>query len=77
MSNIKVCDRCGKRLVDEMSIFSLKPSRYTLTMTLFKKCTRYYSSTLEQIETTHDLCVDCTSKLSEWLEYESSLEENK
>ena len=71
MANVKVCDRCGKRLTDERSTFWVKPNRYTLTVALFKK-PRYYSSIPDLVKTEHDLCVDCTSKLAEWLEHESA-----
>ena len=75
MADVKVCDRCGKRLTDERSIFNVKPNRYTLSVTLFKKPRYYFSSIPDIIKTDHDLCIDCTNALAAWLEYESSMEE--
>lgn len=77
MADIKVCDRCGKKLTDERSIFNVKPNRYTLSVTLFKKPKQYYwDVSPDLVTTTHDLCVECTCELSKWLEYESSMEES-
>lgn len=75
MADVKVCDRCGKRLTDERSIFNLKPNRYTLSVTLFKRPRSFYQTSPDIINTTHDLCIECTTKLAEWLEFESSMEE--
>ena len=74
MADVKVCDRCGKRLTDNRSVFNVKPNRYTLAVTLFKKAAYSWSSP-NVVMTTHDLCIDCTNELSKWLEYESSMEE--
>ena len=75
MADVKVCDRCGKRLIDERSIFNLKPNRYTLSVTLFKKPKSYYSSLPDIVKTDHDLCIECTTKLAKWLEFETSMAE--
>lgn len=77
MADVKICDRCGKRLTDERMTFSLMPvppTRFTLFAKLYKK--GYYSWDLPKpVDTTHDLCVECTTKLSEWMEGESKEEE--
>lgn len=67
MADVKVCDRCGKRLTEDRSIFSLTPNRYTLNVTLFKQ-SRSYSGIPSVKNTAHDLCIDCTGKLAEWME---------
>ena len=67
MADVKICDRCGKKLTDERSVFNLKPNRFTLNVTLFKKA-GYYTKTLDAVKTQHDLCIECTTKLAEWME---------
>ena len=77
MADVKICDRCGKRLTDERMTFTLKPvlpTRFTLFANLYKK-ERYSWEGPKVVNTTHDLCVDCTGELSAWLEHESSVEE--
>lgn len=75
MADVKVCDRCGVRLTDERSMFNLKPNGYALNVTLFKKPKNYFSKLPDIINTNHDLCIECTTKLAEWLEFESSMKE--
>lgn len=69
MADVKVCDRCGKRLTDERMSFNLKPvsKRFILNATLFK---RPYPNAWkpEAIKTEHDLCMDCATDLAEWME---------
>lgn len=69
MADIKVCDRCGKKLADERSKFKVVPVRYTLKVTLFKKPNYWRDENI--VETEHDLCMDCTLDLSDWLKHES------
>ena len=69
MADVKICDRCGKKLTDERGLFNLKPNRYTLRMALFKRPDSWYSKP-DCIRTEHDLCIDCTTKLAEWMEGE-------
>lgn len=69
MADVKVCDRCGKRLTEERMEFNLKPviMRYKLSAVLFKKRSlRWYDD--EKVETQHDLCVECAGKLSDWMQ---------
>lgn len=71
MADVKVCDRCGKRLTDERMVFNVKPvtTRYILNATLFKRKEYYYAGNkVEAIKTDHDLCIDCATKLAEWME---------
>lgn len=68
MADVKVCDRCGKRLAEERMTFSLKPvnTRFILSATLFKP--NAYWATDRTVNTTHDLCIDCATKLSDWMQ---------
>ena len=70
MADVKVCDRCGKRLTDERSTFNVKPitTRFVLSATLFKKPRYGWEKTLDIVNTQHDLCMDCTVKLSDWMQ---------
>ena len=79
MADVKICDRCGKKLTEERSTFSVKPitSRCVLSVILFKPKAWYAGD--RRANTTHDLCIDCTTKLAEWMEYgetESNTEGN-
>lgn len=69
MADVKVCDRCGKRLTEERMEFNLKPVtvRYKLSAVLFKK-SRYSYYGEDKVETQHDLCVECAGKLSDWMQ---------
>lgn len=76
MADIKVCDRCGKKLTDERTSFTLKPvqpSRYILSAWLFKPRRSSWHDP-QIVKTEHDLCPDCTLALSKWLENESKEE---
>ena len=68
MADVKVCDRCGKRLTEERMIFNLKPvnARFILNTTLFKP--NEYWSTDRVVTKEHDLCMDCVKKLSNWMQ---------
>ena len=72
MADIKVCDRCGKKLTDEKTSFTLKPvrpSRYILSAALFKPAKKtWYSPVDEIVNTEHDLCPECTLALSDWMQ---------
>lgn len=80
MADIKVCDRCGKKLTDERTSFTLKPvppSRYILSAKVFKRvqsCWWNDNSGTKTVNTEHDLCPECTLELSKWLEHESKEE---
>ena len=77
MADIKVCDRCGKKLTDERTHFSLRPiypNRYILDALLYKPMRYSYNGGLELVKTAHDLCPECTLALSKWLENESKEE---
>ena len=69
MADVKVCDRCGKRLTEERMEFNLKPVtvRYKLSAVLFKKRSLCWYDD-EKVETQHDLCVECAGKLSDWMQ---------
>ena len=69
MADVKVCDRCGKRLSEERMEFNLKPVtiRYKLSAVLFKKSPSVWYGE-DKVETQHDLCVDCANKLSDWMQ---------
>ena len=73
MADIKVCDRCGKKLTDERTEINVKaadkqdkPRRYILTALLHKKRTSVWCEP-DVVKTEHDLCMDCTLELSEWM----------
>ncbi len=68
MADVKVCDRCGKRLADERMTFNVKPvnKSFKLRTTLFKP--NEYWSTDRLIYKEHDLCMDCVKKLSDWMQ---------
>lgn len=70
MADVKVCDRCGKRLTDERMSFNLKPvtTRFILNATLFKKPRYSWEKIPGIINTEHDLCIDCATDLAEWME---------
>ena len=70
MADVKICDRCGKRLDDNRSTFRLTPEpakRYILKVKLFRGKDGW--GIPKSVETSHDLCIDCTGKLAEWLEF--------
>ena len=71
MADVKVCDRCGKRLDDERSTFNVKRvgPRFILSAILFKKKEYYYAQPqIEMVNTQHDLCMECTMELSDWMQ---------
>ena len=70
MADVKICDRCGKRLGEEKMQFNLKPvtQRFILSATLFKKPRYSWDRLPDMINTTHDLCIDCATDLAEWME---------
>lgn len=77
MADIKVCDRCGKKLdADKRTSFTVKPAtnanRYILSAMFFNG--RNYFGDLKISKTEHDLCPECTLELSKWLEHESKEE---
>ena len=69
MADVKICDRCGKRLGEERAMISFTPivNRCILNVSLIKK-SRYWGHD-NITNTAHDLCMGCTKKLAEWLEY--------
>ena len=71
MADVKVCDRCGKRLGEERMEFNLKPvtTIYKLSAVLFKKPNnRYWTNEPDSVKTEHDLCIVCATKLSDWMQ---------
>lgn len=70
MADVKVCDRCGKRLTDERMKFSVKPvtTRYVMKATLFKRSGYRLYGGPDLVNTEHDLCINCATKLAEWME---------
>ena len=81
MADIKVCDRCGKKLTDERTSFTVKPaqsdrvktSRYILSAKLFKPHRNPWYDP-EIVNTEHDLCPECTIELSDWMQSKSKEE---
>ena len=70
MADVKVCDRCGKRLDEERMTFAVKPAntRFVLSATLFKKPQYSWDRLPDMVKTEHDLCIDCATDLAEWME---------
>ncbi len=82
MADVKICDRCGKKLTEERMSFNLKPANkgFILNATLFKKPRYNWDRLPDMINTNHDLCIDCATKLAEWMENgetEGNTEEKK
>jgi hypothetical protein len=69
MADVKICDRCGKRLGEERAVISFMPvtSRCVLNVSLIKKPRAWGYDNITN--TSHDLCINCTKKLAECLEY--------
>lgn len=67
MADVKICDRCGKQLDTERATTWFTPvvNRCIFNVSLFKGRRWGYD---DITETKHDLCVDCTKKLADWLE---------
>lgn len=77
MADIKVCDRCGKKLdPDKRTSFTVKPAtnanRYILSA-VFRNGRDYWDK-LKISETEHDLCPECTIELSDWMQSKSKEE---
>ena len=70
MADVKICDRCGKRLDEDRMTFSLnpEPKRFVLSAILFKISRHSWSCLPDMVTTNHDLCIDCVTKLAEWME---------
>ena len=71
MADVKICDRCGRRLDEDRAsvrISAVNKPRFVMTVSLFKKENKHDIRRLYPITTTHDLCVDCTTDLAEFLE---------
>jgi hypothetical protein len=67
MANVKVCDRCGKKLIDKQSLLSLKAVRYRLGVEVLEKM-RYYD-TMRRIDYSElDFCEECTNKLVDFID---------
>ncbi len=64
MADVKICDRCGKKLNQRQTFLNIKPVRYVLGEEVFNVCLGWMGRISNS---SFDLCDDCTVKLNEFL----------
>lgn len=69
MADVKICDRCGKKLSEKHSILNIKPVRYIFGVAVFKD-TCFGKRVIEN--NSFDFCENCTKDFVGFLEREGT-----